>query len=151
MNKNNMIIVSVILIIVAGLLGFFGGMQYQKMQRPTFAGAQGVQGTAGRFGGGQGFLRRAGQNANFSPVRGQILSIDNGSITVKQQDGTTKIVVVSGSTSFVKSQSASLSDLKTGDTVMILGTSNSDGSVTAQNVSINPQQMRPNVSPTKTQ
>src|SRR5579862_9266254 len=116
MKKNNIIIISVILIIVAAGLGFFGGMQYQKMQRPSFAGG-GFGGGAGaggrRFGGGQG-------GAGFAPVRGQILSIDNGTLTIKEQDGTSKIVVVSGSTSFVQSQSASQSDLKTGDTVMVI-------------------------------
>lgn len=144
MNKNTMMIVAIILIIAAGAGGFFGGVQYQKSQRTQFAGRAGGAGFAGRFGGAGG-----ANGANFAPVRGQVLSMDNNSITVKQMDGSTKIVVVSSTTSFVQSQKASESDLKTGDNVMIIGTTNSDGSVTASNVSINPQQFRPSPMPTQ--
>ena len=145
MNKNTMIVLALVLIILAGAAGFFGGMQYQKSQRAQlsgrFGGVAGGQGFAGRFGGTNG--------ANFAPVRGEVLSIDNNSITVKQMDGTTKIVVVSSNTSFVQSQKATETNLKTGDNVMIVGTTNSDGSVTASNVSINPQQLRPSPMPTQ--
>ena len=146
MNKNTIIIVSIVLIIGAALGGFFGGMQYQKSQRAQIAGRFGGangQGFAGRFGGGSG--------NNFTPVRGQVLSMDNNSITVKQADGTTKIVVLSSNTTFVESQKTSESNLKTGNNVMVLGTTNSDGSVTATNVSINPELFRPNRIPTQGQ
>jgi pectate lyase len=142
MNKNMMVLVAVILIVVAAAGGFYAGLQYQKSQRGTqFAGRSGAngQGFAGRFGGANG--------ANFSPVRGQILSISDNSITVKQLDGTTKIVVVSSTTAFANTQKAAKTDLKTGDNVMVVGTTNSDGSVTASNVSINPQAFRPSTTP----
>lgn len=133
MNKNTIIIVSVILIIVAGAGGFFGGTMYQKNQASSFSVA-GRGNFAGRFGqNGQG-----GPNANFRPVRGQILSMDSNSLTVKMSDGSTKIVVLSSSTAFMQSTKAALSDVKTGDTVNVVGTQNSDGSVTAQDVQINP-------------
>ena len=134
MNKNTAIIVAVVLIIIAAAGGFYAGLSYQKSQaRSSFA---------GRFGGANG--QSLGQNANFGSVRGQVLSMDNNTLTVKLSDGSTKIVILSGSTAFVQSAKASLSDLKTGDTVNAIGTTNSDGSVTAQNVQINPtQQMRP--------
>ena len=138
MNKNMMVLLAVILIVVAAAGGFYAGLQYQKSQRgDQFAGRFGVngQGFGGRLGGANG--------ANFSPVRGQILSISDNSITVKQQDGTTKIVVVSSTTAFANTQKAEKTDLKTGDNVMVEGTINSDGSVTASNVSINPQAFRP--------
>jgi hypothetical protein len=64
--------------------------------------------------------------------------MDDKSITVKLQDGSTKIVILSDTTSFSTSSTGSKSDLKTGDTVAAFGTPNSDGSVTAQNVQINP-------------
>jgi len=137
MNKNMMVLLTVILIVVAAAGGFYAGLQYQKSQGAQFAGRSGAngQGFGGRFGGANG--------ANFSPVRGQILSISDNSITVKQQDGTTKIVVVSSTTAFANTQKAEKTDLKTGDNVMVEGTTNSDGSVTASNVSINPQAFRP--------
>jgi Cu/Ag efflux protein CusF len=136
MNKNTMIVASVILIIIAAAGGFFGGMVYQKNQTPSF----GMMGQNGSRQGGNfaGRLGQSGQNSNFRPVRGQVLSIGNNSLTVKMSDGSTKIVVLSSSTSFAQSTKAALSDIKTGDTVNVVGTQNSDGSVTAQDVQINP-------------
>jgi len=142
MNKNMMVIIAVILIVVAAAGGFYAGIQYQKSQRASqFAGRSGGngQGFAGRFGGQNG--------GSITPIRGQVLSIDNNSITVKQTDGTTKIIVLSSTTAFNQSQKASKSDLKTGDNVMVIGSTNSDGSVTASNVSINPEQFRPSIAP----
>jgi len=132
-NKNTMIIVAVVLIIVAAAGGFFGGMMFQKSQTPSFGGAAGRGSYAGRFGG------QSGQNAaSFRPVRGQVLSMGDNSLTVKMTDGSTKIVVLSSSTAFMQSTKAALNDIKTGDTVNVVGTANSDGSVTAQDVQINP-------------
>jgi Cu/Ag efflux protein CusF len=140
MNKNTMIVVAVVLVIIAAGGGFFGGMMYQKNQTSSL----GVTGANGSRQGGNFAGRFGGQNSNFRPVRGQVLNMDNNSLTVKMSDGSTKIVVLSSSTSFVQSTKAALSDVKTGDTVNVVGTQNSDGSVTAQDVQINPpqQQMR---------
>jgi len=137
MNKN-LIIVSVLVIIALGG-GFFAGMQYEKSKAPSLPGGAFMMGgngqMRGRFGGGQ-------NRAGFAPVRGQVLSIDSTGMTVKLSDGSSKIVVVAPSTLFVKSSSASASDVKSGDTVVVVGTQNSDGSVTAQNVQINPPMIR---------
>jgi RNase P/RNase MRP subunit p29 len=133
MKKNKMIIVAVILIIVACAAGFFGGMTYQKNQAPSFS-LTGRGNFAGRF----GQAGQAGQNSNSRPVRGQVLSMTSNTLTVKMSDGSTKIVVLSGSTAFVQSTKAALSDVKTGDTVNVIGTQNSDGSVTAQDIQLNP-------------
>jgi len=106
---------------------------YQKNQTPSFGGAVGRGNFVGRFGvqGGQ-------SAAAFRPVRGQVLSMANDSMTVKMSDGSTKIVVLSESTAFMQSTKAALSDVKTGDTVNVVGTANSDGSVTATDIQINP-------------
>lgn len=130
MTASKNMIIAVLLIVLALAGGFFAGMQYQKSKAVVLMGANGQ--LRGRF----------GQNAqNFRPVRGQVLSIDATGLTVKMMDGSSRIIVVSGSTVFMKSDTASKSDVKTGDTVMVVGTQNSDGSVTAQNVSINPPTM----------
>jgi hypothetical protein len=132
MTASKNMIIAVLLIVLALGGGFFAGMQYQKQKSPMLAGN------------GQ-FFRRAGQGGvggqNFRPVRGQVLSIDDTGMTVKMMDGSSKIVVVSGSTVFVKSSTAAKTDVKSGDTVMVIGTQNSDGSVTAQDVQINPPAM----------
>jgi hypothetical protein len=127
------ILISIVLIIVAAAGGFFGGMMFQKNQTPSLGQTAGRGNFALRFGAGQN-----GQNAAFRPVRGQVLSMTNDSLTVKMSDGSTKIVVLSSSTAFAQSTKAAVSDIKTGDTVNVVGTQNSDGSVTAQDVQINP-------------
>lgn len=135
MNKN--VLVMVVLVIIVGAIAFFGGMKYQQSKQPqrgsfmTGQGGQGAQGAANR--------QRAGAaNQNFRPVSGEIISKDDKSITVKQTDGSNRIVIYSQSTEFLKSAAGTVEDLKTGDKVMVVGTSNTDGSVTAQNVQINP-------------
>lgn len=145
MNKNVMILVALVLIIFAAAGGFVGGMMYQKNQSPIF-------GMMGQNGSRQGEVFRGSsgqQNSNFRPVRGQVLSMDNNSLTVKMSDGSTKLVVLSSSTAFVQSTKASLSNLKTGDTVNVVGTQNSDGSLTAQDVQINPPQAQRPMMPTQ--
>lgn len=128
-----------ILIIVFAAAGFYGGVMYQKNQRPSFAGGAG--GFAGRrfggAGGPGGFAGGAGANgAARTPVRGKIVSTSNGSITVKLQNGSSKIVDLNGQTKINKTTSGTVSDLKTGTSVTAIGTTNSDGSVTADDVII---------------
>ena len=120
-----MLIILIIAVVVAGA-AFFGGMKYQESKSPRVGGFQGTRG-------GQ-FQQRQGAR----PVNGEIINVDDKSITVKLRDGSSKIVILSGKTSINKSAQASKSDLKTGEKVAVFGTENSDGSVTAQNVQLNP-------------
>lgn len=128
MKKNNAIIISIIIAIIFAAGGFFAGMQYQKSQARS-ALAQG-------FGGAGGFRRFAGANGatGSAPIRGTVLSTDASSITLKLADGSSKVIILSSGTGIVKSTTAKASDVKSGDTVTIIGTSNSDGTVTAQQV-----------------
>lgn len=129
--KNKNMLIAVVLIVIALGGGFFAGMQYQKSQRGNLAGGAAFQ--------NGGMLRRFGQNGqNFRPVRGQVLSLDNTTMTVKLQNGNSEIVVLSPSTQYVRSATAAATDVKSGDTVMVVGTQNADGSVTADTVSLNP-------------
>ena len=140
MNKDTMIVVAVVLVIIVAAGGFFGGVMYQKNKAPLL----GMMGQNGSRQNGNFTGRFGGQNASFRPVRGQILSMGNNTLTVKMSDGSTQIVVLSSSTAFMQSTKAALSDVKTGDTVNVVGTQNSDGSLTAQDVQINPPtQVRP--------
>ncbi|MFA5830045.1 MAG: hypothetical protein WC843_06180 [Candidatus Gracilibacteria bacterium] len=126
--------------VVVGGLSFYGGMQYQqstlnaqRQQRTgSFGGAGGI-GAAG-FGGAAGVR---GQAAGM--INGDIISSDDKSITVKTRDGGSKIVFFSGSTGITKSVDGVASDLATGKTVIVSGTANSDGSVTAQTIQLRPQ------------
>lgn len=131
--KNPMIMTIIVALIVGGA-AFFGGMQYQKTQSSSPMQGQ-FRGPNG--GGQQGvFQGGSGNRQGMTPVSGEIISQDDASITVKMQDGSSKIVILSDDTSINKSSEGSKSDLKTGETITAFGTSNSDGSITAQNVSI---------------
>ena len=121
---NSKILMIIVIIVVAGG-AFFGGMKYQQSKVGSFAGGQ-----SGAFRQRMG----QGQSAVSRPVRGDILSIDSNTMTVKLQDGSTKIIILSGSTTYMKEAPSTVADLKAGITVMVTGTSNSDGSVTAQSV-----------------
>lgn len=141
--KNNYLIVAVLVIVFAGA-GFYGGMKYQqsKLGDRQFMMRNGQQSRNGNNRGG------------FRPVAGEIISADDKSITVKLQDDSSKIILVNDKTVINKAQTVAKSELKVGEKVAVFGTENSDGSVTAQNVQLNPIQRiggggRPNdVTPT---
>jgi Domain of unknown function (DUF5666) len=141
MQKNNAIFIALIMLVVGAAGGFFAGTYYQKSQRVTFSGGMGngVGNQMMRQEGGQRVGYNNGTQAmGFRPVTGEITSADDKSITVKMQDGSSKIVVFSDKTSVNKADTASTKDLKTGEKVMVVGKENADGSVTAQNIQLNP-------------
>lgn len=127
MNKN--IIVFVVLMIILATGGFYAGMQYQLQKR------------TGQFGNstfGGRFITRSPNGQNSRSIRGQVINLSSGNLTLKLPDGTTRIVILSSSTTFVQSVKINKNDLKTGDAVSIFGVANSDGSLTAKDVLINP-------------
>jgi hypothetical protein len=54
-------------------------------------------------------------------------------------DGSSKIVILSDSTNYSKTDKTDKTSLKTGDQVGVFGSDNADGSVTAQTIQLNPQ------------
>lgn len=132
--KNNYLM-TVILVVVFAAAGFYGGTLYQKNQSPSNTNGFGT-GAGGRGGAGGQFAGRRGGGQ----VIGTVLTQDSSSMTVKLADGSSKIVLLSSTTNFNKSAPASASDLKVGDRVAVFGATNSDGSVNATNVQLNPIQ-----------
>ena len=129
--KNSSILMTIIVVVVVAGGAFFGGMQYEKSKSSQSM-------TASATGQGQNGTRRgAGARAGGATV-GQVESMDSNSLTVQLQDGSSKIINLTSTTTYAKTASASSSDVKKGDRVGVFGTSNSDGSVTAQNVQLNP-------------
>lgn len=129
--KNNILVTGVVVILV-GALGFFGGMKYQQSKG---AGNSGRQLAGGRPGGQNGQGRTGG---NGRPVIGEILNQDDKSITVKLNDGSSKIVLLTDKTAINKATEATKTDLVTGARVLASGTDNADGSMTAVNIQLNP-------------
>lgn len=132
---NNNVITIVIVSVVAGGLAFFGGMKYQE-SKERGSGSRQFQG-GGVMRGGQNGGGKFGGGAR--PVNGEILSADERSITVKLADGSSKIVLFNDKTSINKASEGSKDELKTGVKVAVFGTENSDGSITASNIQLNPE------------
>ena len=137
--KNGKVIVPIILVLVGLGAGFGGGYLFRNYQLTKSRGNFGAIGANGqRFVGnrtGQGAVAGARGGA----VIGSILSMDAKSITVKLADGSTKIVLFSGTTTYENTITAQASDLKVGGQIAVFGSTNSDGSVTATSIQINPQ------------
>lgn len=137
--KNNIKIIAVAILFSAA--GFFGGVKYQESKPAKFSAQLGSgqivrNGQRGQTGSGSNIMR-----GGLRPVNGEIISADEKSITVKLQDGSSKIIILSGKTQISTAQTVDRSSLKTGETVSVFGTENNDGSVTAQNIQLNPRQM----------
>lgn len=124
----------VIVAVIVGGAAFYGGIKYNGGNGANLQAnlsRQGLQQT-----GGVGAARRGngGQGGGFTG--GEIISKDNKSVTVKLQDGSSKIVFVSDSIQIMKSTQGSASDLTIGKQITVTGSVNTDGSITAQSVQI---------------
>lgn len=128
MEKNNLII-TIAAVVIAGVLSFYGGMQYQKSRKGSFFGKSSAGPNTQRAYGKQG-----GGLINNRPISGEVANVDNESITIKTQDGGSKIIIISDATTINKTASGSKSDLSTGVQVTVSGSENSDGTVSAQSV-----------------
>jgi len=128
--KNNLVL-TIIVSLIVGVVGFYAGMKYQQSQRPRLLGD-------GQFGSRQGGATQQNNRAGFRPVNGEIIEQDEKSITVKLQDGSSKIVFLSDTTTINKSSEGDKKDLKIGEKIGVIGLENSDGSVTAQTIQLNP-------------
>src|SRR5258708_137569 len=103
----NPILITVIVAVLVGAGAFFGGMKYQESKTVATSGnGQFMRGANG----GQGGRRGAGGGR----VVGEIVTQDDKSITVKMVDGSSKIVLISRTTSINQATAASQSDLKVG-------------------------------------
>lgn len=127
-NKNMMIGVAIVLVLVAFFVGKSYGASHAKsattgtFARTSFAGAGRTRG-AGAF------------------STGSILSVSGNTLTMSLQSGGSQIVVLGTSTPILKSTVGTTADLTAGTNVMITGTTNSDGSLTAQSIQIRPAGM----------
>lgn len=129
MKKNNIIFIVVSIVIAAA--SFFGGMQYQKTKTPKFLG-------------GRNQIGQRNGNTGISQVRGTVLNKDDKSVTVKLQDNSSKIVLYTDLTLINITTKGTKDDLKEGEEIAVFGKTNSDGSVTADNIQVGTNIMRSN-------
>jgi len=134
----------ILAVILVGAGAFYGGIQYANAKKQSagnnWQGANGQTGQRGAgVGSGQGFGRAMGNRGGM--ISGDIIAKDDKSITIKLRDGGSKIVFFANSTEISKFTAGATSDLEIGKSVTANGTTNSDGSVSAQMI-----QLRPNLS-----
>lgn len=132
----NKIIGMIVGAVVIAVVFFYGGMLYAGHQasgaRAQFAGQFGGRGGAGGAGG-----RGGGAAGGFTI--GSIVSMDATSITLALPgNGGSKVIFFSPSTAIEKPTTVDASQLSSGENVMVMGTANSDGSITAQSIQVRP-------------
>jgi hypothetical protein len=126
MKKYLVHIVWLVIAIVALGGGFFWGKASGAATRT--AGFAGAYSSSTR--------RTAGGAAGGGLVTGQIATMDSSSITLQLANGNSEVVFYSTSTPVSEPTMVSVNTLKVGTTIMVGGTSNSDGSLTAQTIQV---------------
>ena len=119
-------------------LGVFVGMKkadfsfrWADAYHRNFAGPRG-----GFFGDFMGMNR---DFTNSNGVFGQIIKVNDGSLSVKDRDNTEKIILVSDKTSIIYlKKNIKLSDLKVGDNIVAIGEPNSNGQIQAGLIRVMP-------------
>lgn len=143
--KNQFMTAVIATAVIVGGGGFYGGMHYAATKNAAITqdSGYGGSGSAGRTRG------MRGGNGGFAS--GNIIALDDKSVTIALRSGGpgtsastfntgtgSKIVFLSSGTQVMKTVDGSTTDFAVGDQVMVMGTANSDGSVTAQSIQIRP-------------
>jgi hypothetical protein len=125
-------------IVILLALGFIGGVLVQRGKQPAAAGA-GAGGGAGpqaAAGGGPGFGAGRGPGAagaadGPAPVAGKVSSVDGGTLYVTTSEGTTVKVRTNDSAKVTRTAKSRVGAVHPGDSVVITGSTASNGTVTA--------------------
>ncbi|MDB5259496.1 MAG: hypothetical protein JWO73_704 [Candidatus Taylorbacteria bacterium] len=138
MNMKTKIVVGMVVLAAAA---FYAGNAYGK--NGTAAQAQsGAQNSAAgaAFGNRNGGTRGAGSGMNMrgNLITGSVISKDDKSITISLREGGSKIVFFGANTAIMKTATGTVDDIQTNTQVMVSGSANSDGSVTAQSIQLRP-------------
>lgn len=132
--KNKSLILIVAIIVALGA-GFFGGLQYQKMADSKVA-AKAPAGSGFNRGNFTGSVNGQRARAGAGFTQGSILSKSDKSLTVKLAAGGSEIVFLADSTQIMKSATGTIADLNVGENVVVSGTANTDGSITARTIQL---------------
>ena len=132
------VIAAVLAAVLAGAVGFYGGVTFQKGQATS--GFSGMPGRAGFAGRGNGAARGAGGGfggGGGAITTGTISASDANSITVKLASGGSKIIYADSNTRIARQDVLKLADLKAGDQVLATGSA-SNGVTTARQIQVIP-------------
>lgn len=144
--ESNILSIFIVVLLAVGGGMFLAGMKYQDSRGTSVAATSQTPGGArnGNMQGGSGNMQgppnMQGGSSNMPGgfASGEVVSQDNKSITIKLQDGSSKTIYFSSSTTVSETTTGSTGDLKTGQTVVVIGSNSSNGSVTAQSIQIRP-------------
>ena len=134
-------------IVVIGIGSFYAGSSYGKSHVSVLGSDNAASGQ--QVAGARGAFRGGGRNRGGGFAAGDIIAKDATSVTVKMRTASTtdeqgalggaggsKIVFFSSTTDIGKAAKASPDELVVGTRVIVNGTPNSNGSVTAQSIQI---------------
>jgi hypothetical protein len=124
--------IAVVALIIGGAIGYFA--HPASAQTGAFA-----RGGAGTFTGARG----AAGAATGGFLMGTVAAEDSTSITLNTRDGSSHVVLLTPSTTVSKYVAGAITDVSVGSTVMVSGTSNSDGSVSASMIQLRPAMTTP--------
>jgi Domain of unknown function (DUF5666) len=140
MNRAVQIIIGVIILVVASGASFYGGMVYGegRAQAARTAAGRFAGGFNGGFNNGQGGQGAQGGQGQRGGVFGQITEIGDSYLVVTDNNGKQTKIQVTDTTLIEKNASVKLTDLATGDSVIVSGSQASDGTYTARSVQVSP-------------
>jgi len=130
--------------VLVAALGFIGGVQVQKGEQDDGA-ASGLPAglraaMAGGAGGARGGAPGAGANAGgtadgaSAPTMGEVASKDGSTLYVTDSSGATVKVKTNGNSKVTRTAKGKVSGVHPGDTVVITGSTNANGTVTATQI-----------------
>lgn len=133
------IVLGLVILLIGAGSGFLAGLGLGKHLE-----TRGAVGTNRPFGGQQAPLYQSergqagrGVSRTFSESKGTVTAISSDSISIKTTRGTTVTYTITSSTTVSnKGSNASVSDIKTGDTVLIRQTNDTTGDASA--IELNP-------------
>ena len=143
MKTNTIILVVVLMLAIGG--GSFG-IGYKVAQGKNsfgnFArnGANQMMARGDRNGQGLGQGQQVGGMMRGNrQIAGEVIALDDKTMTIKMADGSSKIVLLSSTMTISKSIDAPKTELKVGSNVAVFGAQNTDGSQTATTVELDPK------------
>ncbi|HWY80080.1 MAG TPA: hypothetical protein VNW29_07020 [Candidatus Sulfotelmatobacter sp.] len=125
-----------ILVIVVAAVAFFGYKVYHRIQLQASIGYSVGDAQTDHIGNGEGEISQNGDPCGGTGGNGQIVSTGSKTFIMKRKDDSSSQIIHLTDQETIKTStgSGSLSDLKTGDSVTLVGGPNSDGSFTANTV-----------------
>ncbi|MBI5135483.1 hypothetical protein HZA86_04610 [Candidatus Uhrbacteria bacterium] len=138
--KQQQIISFVAAVVLVAGGAFYGGLQYGRSQSTSSTGVGAGSRFAGRMmgqnGSGEFRMRGPGGSGNDEFVTGKIISTDATELRVELIGGGSRIVLIGSETTVTQSQTIKPSALKAGDSVVLNGTANQDGSLNARMIRV---------------